>query len=155
MRRLQMEVRWRKSDLREKKNFEFESNNMQKQPSRGVLNKTYSENMQQIYRRTPMQKCDFNEVALQLHWTHTSVWVFSFKFAAYFQNTFYSYGGLLLNLDFKLWSFNMKSTLLRILTHFMSLVCFLPPKSIRKLVVFLCFQKVLKETGAMMWVKRC
>ena len=89
LRRLQMEVRWRKSDSREKKNFEFEWNNMQKQPSRSVLSKTYSENMQQIYRRTPMQKCDFNKVAKQLHWTHTSVWVFSFKFAAYFQNTFY------------------------------------------------------------------
>ena len=27
-------------------------------------------------------------VALQLHWNHTSAWVFSSKFAAYFQNTF-------------------------------------------------------------------
>ena len=25
------------------------------------------ENMQQIYRRTPMPKCDFNKVALQLY----------------------------------------------------------------------------------------
>ena len=33
----------------------------QKQPSRGVLNKSCSENMQQIYRRTPMLKCDFNK----------------------------------------------------------------------------------------------
>ena len=36
----------------------------QKQPSRGVLNKRCSENMQQIYRRTPMPKCNFNKVAL-------------------------------------------------------------------------------------------
>ena len=35
----------------------------QKQPSRGVLRKRCSENMQQIYRRTPMPKCDLNEVA--------------------------------------------------------------------------------------------
>ena len=35
----------------------------QKQPHRGVLKKRCSENMQQIYRRTPMPKCDFNEVA--------------------------------------------------------------------------------------------
>ena len=35
-----------------------------------------------------MQKCDFNKVAKQLYWIHTSVWVFSWKFAAYFQNTF-------------------------------------------------------------------
>ena len=52
----------------------------QKQPFRGVLRKRCSENMQQIYRRTPMPKCDFN---------HTSPWVFSRNFAAYFQNNFF------------------------------------------------------------------
>ena len=36
----------------------------QKQPPIGVLRKRCSENMQQIYRRTPMPKCDFNKVAL-------------------------------------------------------------------------------------------
>ena len=30
-----------------------------------------SENMQQIYWRTPMPKCDFNKVAKQLYWNHT------------------------------------------------------------------------------------
>ena len=30
----------------------------QKQPSRSVLRKRYSENIQQIYKRTPMPKCD-------------------------------------------------------------------------------------------------
>ena len=40
---------------------------LQKQPSRGVLSKRCSENMQQIYRRTPMPKCDFNKVGLQLY----------------------------------------------------------------------------------------
>ena len=39
---------------------------LQKQPPRGILSKKCSENMQQIYRRTPMLKCDFNEVAKQL-----------------------------------------------------------------------------------------
>ena len=34
----------------------------QKQPSRGVLRKRFSENMQQIYRRTPMSKCEFNKL---------------------------------------------------------------------------------------------
>ena len=58
----------------------------QNQPSRGVLKKRYSENMQQIYRRTAMPKCDFNK---QLCWNHTSTWVFSCKFAAYFQNNFF------------------------------------------------------------------
>ena len=37
----------------------------QKQPSRGSLWKMCSENMQQMYRRTPTWKCDFNEVVLQ------------------------------------------------------------------------------------------
>ena len=39
----------------------------QKQLSRGVLGKRCFENMQQIYRRTPMLKCDFNKVANQLY----------------------------------------------------------------------------------------
>ena len=33
---------------------------VQTQPLRGVPRKRYSENMHQIYRRTPMLKCDFN-----------------------------------------------------------------------------------------------
>ena len=41
--------------------------NHQKQPSRGVPRKKCSENMQQIYKRTPMAKCDFNKVAKQLN----------------------------------------------------------------------------------------
>ena len=32
------------------------------------LLKRCSKNMQQIYRRTPMRKCDFNKVAKQLYW---------------------------------------------------------------------------------------
>ena len=39
----------------------------QKQPSRGVLKKRCSENMQQIYRRTRIPKRDFSKVALQLY----------------------------------------------------------------------------------------
>ena len=34
----------------------------QKQPSTGVLRKSSSESMQQIYRRTPMSKCEFNKL---------------------------------------------------------------------------------------------
>ena len=30
----------------------------------------------------------YEKVALQLYWNHTSTWLFSCKFAAYFQNTF-------------------------------------------------------------------
>ena len=39
-------------------------NNVQKYPSKSVFRKRCSENMQQIYKRTPMPKCDFNKVAL-------------------------------------------------------------------------------------------
>ena len=60
----------------------------QRQPSIGVLRKRCCENMQQIYRRPLILKCYFNRFAKQLCWNHTSVWVFSCKFAAYFQNTF-------------------------------------------------------------------
>ena len=37
--------------------------------------KRCSENMQQIYMRTPMSKCDFNKVTKQVYWNHTSAWV--------------------------------------------------------------------------------
>ena len=50
----------------------------QKQPPKGVPRKRCSENMQEIYRRTSMPKCDFNKVENQ-----TSAWMFSCKFAAY------------------------------------------------------------------------
>ena len=59
-----------------------------KQHSTCVLRKRCSENMQQIYKRLPMPKCDFNKVALQLYWYHNSAWVFSCIFAACFQNSF-------------------------------------------------------------------
>ena len=61
---------------------------LDKQHSRGILRKRCSENMRQIYRRTPMPKCNFNKVALQLYLNPTLAWVLSCKFAAYFQNTF-------------------------------------------------------------------
>ena len=60
-----------------------------KQSSRDVLSKRCSENIQQIYRRTPVPKCDFNKTALQLYWNHTSTWVFYWIFAKSFQNTLY------------------------------------------------------------------
>ena len=34
---------------------------IEKQPPRGVARRRCSENMQQIYRRTAMPKCDFNK----------------------------------------------------------------------------------------------
>ena len=52
----------------------------QKQPPRGAPRKRCSENIQQIYRRTPMPKCAFNKVAKQPNWNHFSTWGFSCKF---------------------------------------------------------------------------
>ena len=51
--------------------------------------------MQQIYRRTPKPKCDFN---MQLYWNRTSAWLFSCKSASYFRTPFprNTYGWLLL-----------------------------------------------------------
>ena len=40
----------------------------QKQPSRGVLRKRCSENMQQIYRRTPIPKGDVNFIEISLRY---------------------------------------------------------------------------------------
>ena len=39
---------------------------IQKQPSRGGLRKNCSENMEQIYRRKLIPKCDFNKIAKHL-----------------------------------------------------------------------------------------
>ena len=60
---------------------------IKKQPPRSILWKRCFENMQQIYRGTSMPKCNFNKVK-QLYSNRTSAWVFSCKFAVYFQNTF-------------------------------------------------------------------
>ena len=53
---------------------------LQKQPLRSVPWKRCFGKMQQIYRRTPMPRCDFNKVALQ--WMVSFAWVLSCKFAA-------------------------------------------------------------------------
>ena len=45
----------------------------QKQPFKDILKKRCSENMLQIYRRTPMLKCDFNKVAKQLRYVCSTV----------------------------------------------------------------------------------
>ena len=39
----------------------------QKQPPRGVPRKRCSKNIQQICRRTPMPKCNYNKVAKELY----------------------------------------------------------------------------------------
>ena len=57
---------------------------LRSKPSWGVPKRRCSENILEIYRRTPMPKSDFNKVA---YWDRTSAWVFSCKFAIYFQNS--------------------------------------------------------------------
>ena len=49
--------------IRKHEGFVEKGLDLQKQPSRGVLR--CSENMQEIYKRTPMPKCDLN--ILDLH----------------------------------------------------------------------------------------
>ena len=44
--------------------FKSGKKELEKQPLSGVPRKSYFENMQQIYRRTPMEKYDFNKVAV-------------------------------------------------------------------------------------------
>ena len=46
--------------------------NFQKLSSRNVLRKRCSENMKQIYMRTPITKCDFNKVDKQL-WLYRQI----------------------------------------------------------------------------------
>ena len=53
-------LRWLKL-LKKQTSWKYKS--LQKQTSRGVLRKRCSGNIQQIYWRTPMPKCDFNKVA--------------------------------------------------------------------------------------------
>ena len=54
---------------------------VQKQPSIGALQKRCSAKTQQIYRRSPMKKCDFNKVhsknsSINLHfWECQLVWM--------------------------------------------------------------------------------
>ena len=57
---------------------------IQKQPPGGAPRKSCSENMQQIYRRTPMPKHDSNKVAKQLYWDCTLALIFSCKIAVCF-----------------------------------------------------------------------
>ena len=59
---------------------------LQEQPPRGVLRKRCSKNMQQIYRRTPMLKCDFNKVAKQggIHYKHYIIQLSNLACSAFF-----------------------------------------------------------------------
>ena len=69
--------------------YEYFQTTVRSSHSEVFLKKRCSENMQQIYRRTSMLKCDFIKVVKQLYWNRTSARVLSCKFAAYFQNTFF------------------------------------------------------------------
>ena len=75
--------------------FLFRSFKIQKQPSRGVLRKRCPENMQEIYRRTPMSKCDFSKVALQFRHGCSPVNLLHIFRTSFLKNTS---GGLLLKI---------------------------------------------------------
>ena len=66
---------------------------IQKQPPIGVPRKSYSENMQQSYRRKSMPKCDFNKVAKHGYSPVNLLHIFRTSFP---KNTS---GRLLLNID--------------------------------------------------------
>ena len=61
---------------------------IQKQPYKSLLRKRCSENMQQIYRRTPMPRYNFNKIALQLYWNRTSAGGSLVNFLNIFRTTF-------------------------------------------------------------------
>ena len=70
---------------------------------RRVLSKKYSENMQQIYRRKPIPKCDFNKAVLQLHWNHTLAWLLlNFLFKVFLKSYISFIKTLSINLSVKL-----------------------------------------------------
>ena len=75
---------------------------IQKQPSRGALWKKSSENMQQIHRRTPMSKYDFNKVAMHGCSPVNLMYIFRKLFL---KNTS---GRLLLSIIFSLLSYQKK-----------------------------------------------
>ena len=99
---------------------------IQKQLSIIVFIKRFSENMQQIYRRTPMPKCDFNKVALP----------------EYYRNT---YGGLLLLITLKI--FSMAS-----LTHSFPIFLIKPLRRSEK-HSFLCFPGGSERNIVKKWVR--
>ena len=44
--------------------------------------------MQQIYRRTPIPKCDFNKATFQVYWNRTSAWVYPVNLLHIFRTPF-------------------------------------------------------------------
>ena len=70
---------------------------IQKQPSKGALRERRPENMRQIYRRTPMPKCDVQSNFIEIALRHGCSYV---KLLHIFRTLFYrnTYGGLFLNI---------------------------------------------------------
>ena len=71
----------------------------QRQPFRGVLVRSCSENIQQIYRRKPLPKCSFNKVASNFIKIAIQHGCTPGNFLHIFRTPFYknTYGGLLLD----------------------------------------------------------
>ena len=66
------------------KNFQNYRMAQQKQPYRGVLKKRCSEKCSKF---TGEHSC-WSAISIKLQWNHTSAWVVSCKYAAYFQKNF-------------------------------------------------------------------
>ena len=73
---------------------------MQKQPFMGVLRKRCSENIQQIYWKTPIPKCGISKFPGQLYWNRTSHGCSPVNLLHIFRKRFPKniYGGLLLDM---------------------------------------------------------
>ena len=86
------------NDAIKRKGYTFSSvSDVQKQPFKGVLRKRCSENVQQIYRGTPLPMYDFNNVAKQLYWNRIEI--ASHTFRTSFPNN--TSGAILLDVDLK------------------------------------------------------
>ena len=62
--------------------------NVQKQPFKAVLTKVVLKICAKFTGERPCRSTISIKLKKQLYWNYTSTWLFSFKFAAYFQNTF-------------------------------------------------------------------
>ena len=74
---------------------------VQKQLSIALVIKRCCKNMQQVYMRTPMSKCDFNKVAKLLYLNHTLAWYSFINLLHIFRKPFpeSTSGGLLLTVS--------------------------------------------------------
>ena len=125
------------------------------QPPRFVLIKRCSENMQKIYKKIPIPKCDCNKVAKQLYWNRTSAWCSPVNLLYVFGTPFpkkTSWWQILtinsLNANFTKWSNTLKqfvgnlpTNCLSVLDHFVGL----PLKGLKQLLKVSLSDSILRN----------